>query len=148
MGNICRSPLAEGVFIDQANQRGVADQFRIDSAGTGCWHSGKLPDKRMREVAQRHGITLASLARQVNKDDFRRFDQIICMDRDNRQNLLDLGADENQLSLMMQYHPQPPTLEVPDPYYGGMDGFENVFELVTAASSGLLDHLLADSQNA
>jgi protein-tyrosine phosphatase len=143
MGNICRSPLAEGVFIHQATQRGVVDHFDIDSAGTGGWHAGERPDPRAIDVALRHGITLDSRARQVRGDDFKRFDLLLCMDEDNREHLEELGAPQSKLKLLLEFDPKAPVREVPDPYYGGVDGFMTVYQLVNGACAALLDSLLA-----
>ncbi|TVQ54841.1 MAG: low molecular weight phosphotyrosine protein phosphatase [Phycisphaerales bacterium] len=148
MGNICRSPLAEGVFRQKANERGVIDRLSLDSAGTGGWHVGEPADPRMQQTAERHGIKLTSAARQVHRDDFERFDYLICMDRANLKNVKAIGAPEEKLSLLLDYLPDPPTREVPDPYYGGPDGFERVFELVDAACDALLDRLVAERSSA
>ena len=130
MGNICRSPLAEGIFEQQVRARGVTDQFVIDSAGTGGWHAGERADARMRRTANAHGVELTSRARQVVSDDFSTFDVLICMDDDNRQNLLDAGAPPSKLHLLLDFDPDASHREVPDPYYGGADGFELVYRLV------------------
>ncbi len=143
MGNICRSPLAEGAFLHKLNQRGVADRFRVDSAGTGHWHAGERPDRRAREIAQRHGIVLPSRARQVTREDFQRFDHLICMDETNREDLVRWGAPQEKLRLLLEANPASELREVPDPYFGGDDGFETVFRLIDAACDALLDELLA-----
>jgi protein-tyrosine phosphatase len=142
MGNICRSPLAEGVFLHKANQRGVAGRFSVDSAGTGGWHVGEPPDHRMRQVAESRGVQLTSRARQVRKGDADRFDHIICMDRDNMRNVLRLGVAREKVSLLLEHDPDSPVAEVPDPYYGGPEGFDQVFALVDAACEKLLEKLL------
>lgn len=143
MGNICRSPLAEGLFLARAAQRGVADRFEVDSAGTGAWHVGEQPDARVREVAARHNIILAGRARQVSRDDFDRFDHIICMDEDNRDRLARRGAPESNLRLLLEFDPTAGTREVPDPYFGGSQGFEIIYELIDSACRALLESLLA-----
>lgn len=144
MGNICRSPLAEAVFRHRASERRVLDRFVVDSAGTGGWHVGELPDPRMRQIAERYGIKLASHARQVHRDDFDRFDMLICMDGSNRDHLLDMGAPKERVSLLLAHNPASRTSDVPDPYYGGEDGFEHVYQLVDAACMVLLEKLTAD----
>ncbi len=144
MGNICRSPLAEGIFRHKANERGVIDRLSLDSAGTGGWHVGEAADPRMQQTAEKHGIKLTGVARQVHPDDFERFDHLICMDRANLKNVKAIGAPEAKLSLLLDSLPDPPTREVPDPYYGGPDGFERVFELVDAACGALLDRLVTE----
>jgi protein-tyrosine phosphatase len=145
MGNICRSPLAEGIFTHKANERGVADRFSVDSAGTGGWHVGEPPDHRMSRTASAKGVKLLSRARQIRRDDARRFDYIICMDSDNRDDVLQLGFPPDRVSLLLEHDPAAPVNEVPDPYYGGQDGFEQVFALVDSACSALLDNLLSES---
>jgi len=146
MGNICRSPLAEGVFLHMAQSRGVLERFEVDSAGTGGWHAGNPPDPRALEVANRNGVKLVSRARQVRApDDFDRFRWVIVMDLDNRARLLAIGAPEEHVRLLRSFDPalahlahDDSRLEVPDPYYGGPEGFDRVYEMVTAACGGLL----------
>ena len=142
-GNICRSPLAEGIFLHKAARRGLADCFRVESAGIGAWHAGELPDPRMRAVAERRGITLASRARQVRIADFREFDHLVCMDESHREHLFSMGAPLDRIRLLLQCDPRAAMLEVPDPYYGGPDGFELVFDLVDSACEALLEQLLS-----
>lgn len=144
MGNICRSPLAENVFRHQANQRGVMDRFDIDSAGTGGWHAGEPPDHRMQATAKARGVKMIGRARQVRTEDFERYDLLLCADEDNRRNLLKIGAPKDKTRLLLEFHPDADVREVPDPYYGGQDGFETVFELVETACEHLLNHLLAE----
>lgn len=147
LGNICRSPLAEGIFLHLANQRGVADRFIVDSCGIGGWHAGEKPDSRMRHVAKQHGIHLPSIARQVDPNtDFETFDLLLAMDRSNRNDLLELGAPRSNIHLMRSFDPAcvdlpESQLDVPDPYYGGKDGFEHVYHLLTNACTGLLNQL-------
>ncbi|UCD74969.1 MAG: low molecular weight phosphotyrosine protein phosphatase [Phycisphaerales bacterium] len=142
MGNICRSPLAENVFRHKARSRGVLRFFDIDSAGIGHWHIGEEPDPRARDVAQDHGVAVTGTGRQVKRRDFARFDYLICMDEDNRQDILDRGAPEEKVHLLLDFLPDAPMVEVPDPYDGGRDGFELVYKLVDAACETLLDTLL------
>lgn len=142
MGNICRSPIAEGIFLHHANARGVARQFDVDSAGTGGWHAGESPDPRALAIAEQRGVRLVSRARQISPRDFTSFDHLICMDRDNRANLLEMGAPDDRTRLMLEYHSSSDHTDVPDPYYGGDDGFTLVFNLLDDACRGLLDHLL------
>lgn len=146
MGNICRSPLAEGVFRHKANQRCVIERFTIDSAGTGGWHAGEPPDPRMRRTAEQYGVTLTSRARQVRKRDINQFDLFVCMDEENQRNVLRLGVPEDHVRLLLEFDPEAPTHEVPDPYYGGDEGFETVFRLVDSACDALLDQLLNGEQ--
>lgn len=143
MGNICRSPLAESVFLHKAKQRGVLDRFVVDSAGTGGWHVGEPPDPRVHRVAAANGVKMQGIARQITKADFDRFDWLICMDQDNRDHLLRLGAPSDKVRLLLECDPCAAMLEVPDPYYGGQDGFELCYKLIDAACDALLDELLA-----
>ena len=143
MGNICRSPMAEAMFRHKATLRGVIGEFQIDSAGTGGWHAGDPPDERMRRTAQRNGVELDGAARQVRASDFTEFDLVVCMDGDNHVNLLSMGAPTERLRKMLEFHPDEHEVDVPDPYYGGADGFQKVFDLLDSACDQLLDHLLA-----
>lgn len=143
MGNICRSPLAECVFRHKIRERGVERRFVVDSAGTGGWHAGEPPDFRVLQTAARHNIAMSGLARQVKREDFARFDLLVCMDRDNHAHLAAMGAPADRLRLLMDYAPDAAHDEVPDPYYGGEEGFETVYGLVDAACDRLLDALLA-----
>lgn len=141
LGNICRSPTAEGIFAHLVTQAGLVDSIEIDSAGTGAWHTGERADRRARETAARRGIELMSRARAVVPADFEHFDYIVAMDRSNRDNLLEQAPPEHAHKVVMMRSFDPtaqPEQEVPDPYYGGDDGFENVCDLVTRACEGLL----------
>lgn len=144
MGNICRSPLAEGVFRDLVEREGLADRFRIDSAGIGDWHAGELPDSRTRAVAQRRGLQLTSRARQVVPTDLDQFDLIVAMDSDNLRGLARLRAQapaRAEVRRLLEFDPEADTLDVPDPYYGGTDGFEQVHDMIERACAGLLQHV-------
>ncbi len=143
MGNICRSPTAEGVFRHYVNEAGLVDQIEVDSAGTHAYHIGEPPDRRAHAAAERRGISLAEIrARRVTNDDFELFDYIIAMDEDNQERLLERAPDEHRskVQLFLSYASVSET-EVPDPYYGGAAGFERVLDLVEAASRGLLETL-------
>ncbi|MGD9887712.1 MAG: low molecular weight protein-tyrosine-phosphatase [Halothiobacillaceae bacterium] len=150
MGNICRSPTAEGVFMRKVHEAGLSERIRIDSAGTHAYHIGNPPDERTQRSALRRGYDLSSLrARKVEAQDFMHFDYILAMDADNLAILQQLRASlaaENvraHLGLMMDFadakasHPH----EVPDPYYGGEAGFERVLDMIEAASEGLLERI-------
>lgn len=140
LGNICRSPLAEGVFRQTVEQAGHSDRVLIDSAGTGNWHRGNPPDPRSVSVAAANGIDISGLkARQVKKDDFDRFDLILAMDRDNLASLRSMGAAEQTARIRLFL--KDPERDVPDPYYGGADGFQNVYELVKSGCLDLLEDL-------
>lgn len=142
LGNICRSPLAEGIFIHLARERGVLDRFRVDSCGTGGWHAGNPSDPRSIAVAAKHGIELPSVARKFDpRSDIDGFDLILPMDRQNMRDLIDLGVPEAKLKLMLDHHPSPPSREVPDPYYGGPDGFDKVYEMLRVSCESMLDSL-------
>ena len=145
LGNICRSPLAEGVLQDLLEERGLADRIRVDSAGTGAYHVGEPPDVRSRRVARDHGIELEGRARQVEPEDFQRFHHVLAMDRANLRNLerlRDQAKGEAALDLLRSYDPEAGDgAEVPDPYYGGPDGFEQVYRMIHRSCSGLLDRL-------
>lgn len=145
LGNICRSPLAEGVFRAIARRRGLAAGLTIDSAGTGGWHAGEPPDPRAVGVARRHGIDLSPIrARQVEAADFHAFDLILAMDEDNHADLADLdpGDGKAELRLLLDFGAGP-VRSVPDPYFGGAEGFEHVFRMIEAAAHGLADHVEA-----
>jgi low molecular weight protein-tyrosine phosphatase len=146
MGNICRSPTAEGVMRSLVREAGLEAEFEIDSAGTGGWHVGNPPDARATESARRRGITLAGEARRVTREDFERYDLLLAADRENLAELRALAPNEESRSkarLLREFDPDSdgaPDLDVPDPYYGGPDGFEDVLDLVEAACRGLLEH--------
>lgn len=143
MGNICRSPTAEGVFRHFVNEAGAADQIEIDSAGTHAYHVGEPPDRRATVAAERRGVSLAEIfARRVSDVDFERFDYILAMDEDNKMRLLDQAPEEHRskVQLFLSFAPGRET-EVPDPYYGGGAGFERVLDLIEEASRGLLETL-------
>ena len=149
LGNICRSPLAEGIFLYHADLRSLQDMFGVDSCGTGDWHTGEKPDRRERQIARKHGVYLPSIARQLDADsDFQRFDFFLAMDRANRADLLKLGANPERVHLMRNFDPASSNLpeedlDVPDPYYGGDEGFEQVYTMLVAACKGLIDTLVA-----
>lgn len=141
-GNICRSPLAECVLRHKSVQRGVKDRLHIDSAGVGDWHSGEAPDYRVREVAALNGVPITGTARQVTRQDLKHFDLLICMDHTHQAHLRSLGADQSKVRLLLQFDPKAPCDDVPDPYYGGREGFVTVFNMINAACEHLLDHVL------
>jgi protein-tyrosine phosphatase len=145
LGNICRSPLAEGVFRHLVEERGRDGDFLIDSAGTGAWHVGEPPDRRSVDVAARHGITLDGRARKVVPEDLERFDLVIAMDRDNLEDLQALADSHRspaRLHLLREFDPNGGGDEVPDPYYGGSNGFETVYAMVRRSCDGLLEVIL------
>lgn len=143
LGNICRSPAAEAVFAKLVAEAGASDDFAIDSAGTGAWHIGERADARMRRAAENRGIAITSIARQVTRDDFDRFDHIVAMDTSNLSTLARMGSAKHRskLLLLRDFDPEAPGEDVPDPYYGGADGFDDVLDIVTRAGRGLLAEL-------
>ncbi|MBN1238641.1 MAG: low molecular weight phosphotyrosine protein phosphatase [Gammaproteobacteria bacterium] len=144
MGNICRSPTAEGVFRKVWTERAPELSLHVDSAGTHAYHVGQPPDPRAQRAALRRGIDLSvQRARRVTVEDFERFDLVLAMDRLNVELLKELSAPEHheRIRLLLEFAPQIGRLEVPDPYYGGSNGFEHVLDLVEEASIGLLEHL-------
>jgi len=145
LGNICRSPAAQGVMQRLVDERGLTDKFFIDSAGTGGWHIGDLPDRRMRVHARNRGYELTHRARTVTPDDFDDFDLIVGMDEGNRQSLLRLAAtpeQERKIVMMGKYIRCNPHYDyVPDPYYEGSEGFELVLDLLEDACGNLLNQL-------
>lgn len=143
MGNICRSPTAEGVFRHYVNEAGLGHEIEVDSAGTHAYHVGEAPDRRSMAAAERRGVSLADLrARRVSDSDYERFDYIIAMDEDNQSRLLDQAPldHRSKVTLFLSYTAGEET-EVPDPYYGGAAGFERVLDLVEDASKGFLESI-------
>ena len=144
MGNICRSPTAHGIFRRLVEQEGLADHILIDSAGTHAYHVGKPPDERAQATALKRGFDLSDLrARQAAAADFEQYDYVLAMDRENHQILASLcpAGYEERLSLFLAYAPDLGIEEVPDPYWGGEQGFEQVFDMLEAASLGLLEEI-------
>ena len=143
MGNICRSPAAEGAFRDLVDKAGLTEQFAIDSAGTGAWHEGEPADRRMRTAAARRGLTLTSVARAVRPEDYENFDVILAMDADNLRTLRKRApvAHHHKIRLFRDLDPEEPGLDVPDPYYGPDGGFEDVLDIVTRTGQALLEEL-------
>jgi protein-tyrosine phosphatase len=158
LGNICRSPTAEGVMRELVASEGLEGAIAVESAGTGAWHVGSPPDARAAEAALAHGVALGGTARQVRAQDFQDFDYLVAMDAENLRALRSLAHGEEErakVRLLREFDAAsaPPLgaeaggaqdaadLDVPDPYYGGADGFDEVFELVRAACAGLLEQL-------
>lgn len=143
LGNICRSPTAEGVFRQYVEQAGLSDKITIDSAGTADWHTGKKPDPRTKAAAAKRGYDLSGLrGRQATAEDFAKFDLILAMDKSNLSNLQAIQPADSKAELAL-YLPRfgiSPD-EVPDPYYGGEDGFELVLDMLEQASQALLDEI-------
>lgn len=144
LGNICRSPLAQGIFENLTQHE--TDSFFCDSAGTSTYHIGELPDDRMVALAQKHHFLLTHRARQLQKDDFEKFDYIIAMDKVNYQNILSLknrvsNASEPKIMLMRSFDTSKDQIEVPDPYYGTSQDFEKVFDMLFRSTESFLSFL-------
>lgn len=147
MGNICRSPTAHGVFRHLVREAGLEERIEVDSAGTHGYHVGAPPDARAQATARERGLDLSDLrARKAVAADFKRFDYLLAMDQANYQGLRDICPPgyEDRLHLFLEFAPELDIDEVPDPYYGGQRGFDDVFDMVTAASRGLLDVIRAE----
>ena len=147
LGNICRSPAAEGVFKQKIKDRDLEKLFVVDSAGTGGWHVGNLADPRMRETALSRGIELTSRSRKIEKSDLYEFDHILVMDNDNFEAVKSLIKDDknpvnSKIKLLLSYSKSSQLEEVPDPYYGGQNGFDKVIDLLDDAIDGLIDSLM------
>jgi len=156
LGNICRSPLARALFESLAAERGVGSKYRIDSCGTGSWHVGEDADPRTIMTAKKYAVPMAHKARQVAPlYDFEKFDLILAMDRRNEADLLKLGAARGKVRLMREFDAEARgaaaehgrgALDVPDPYSGGMDGFDQMHHMLRRACTGLLDQLAANGR--
>ena len=146
LGNICRSPLAEGVFRHLVRERGLENQFEIASAGTGDWHVGQQADARMRQTAGRNGLSLENhRGRQFKAADFPAYDHLLVMDRDNLHDVLFLDREDaygEKVRLFREFDPDPGDYQVPDPYYGGPSGFDHVYRITERTARALLDHLV------
>ena len=154
LGNICRSPMAEEVFKHLVQQAGLADQFHVESAGIGNWHAGEPADERARATARAHGLALTSRAQQFHPADFARLNAVIALDSDVAEALRRMAptpADRAKVHLLREYDPslsaasgaalRASDLDVPDPYYGGPEGFEDAFQMIERSSRRLLDQL-------
>lgn len=147
LGNICRSPLAEAVFRHLVRERGLEHRFEIDSAGTSGYHNGAAPDRRSAETARRRGIELTGSSRQVAPDDLRRFHYVVAMDAENEAELRALAGgatDGARVHRLREWDPEAGDGDVPDPYYGGPRGFEDVHDIVERSASAFLDHLVRE----
>ena len=147
LGNICRSPAAEGIFKQKIKDRDLENLFVVDSAGTGGWHVGNLADRRMREAALSRGIELTSRSRKIDHNDLYEFDHILAMDKDNHNAVKSLIKDNtypinSKIKLILSYSKKSQLDDVPDPYYGGKNGFERVLDLLDEAIDELIDSLI------
>lgn len=153
LGNICRSPLAEGVFRHLVRQRGLENDYEIASAGTGAWHVGQAPDTRMQRTASSHGVDISrQRADQFQTRDLNRFDHIFAMDQANLDDILAMvephdDAAKEKVVLFRASDPKPDDFQVPDPYYGGERGFETVFGIVSRTCESILDELASEAKD-
>jgi protein-tyrosine phosphatase len=141
LGNICRSPMAEGIFLDLLEEEGLDNSVEVDSAGTASYHIGELPDHRMRDTAKKNGIELTRKARQFVSRDFNEFDYILAMDSSNYEDMMSLKPDGEvraQVFLMREFDAVQKGASVPDPYYGGPDGFDVVFDILLRSNTEFL----------
>jgi protein-tyrosine phosphatase len=143
LGNICRSPLAEGVLLELIKDAELEDKIKVDSAGTSAYHIGELADYRTRQTAQQHGIQLTHRARQVQKEDFQLFDYILAADKSNYNNLKALQSEHDKAVLHLIRDWEGKNLEVPDPYYGTLKDFEDGYQMLKKALKPFLEHLRA-----
>ena len=145
LGNICRSPMAEGIFLHPIEENGLSDRFSADSAGTSGYHAGERADRRMRDTAGKHGINLPSRSRMFLEEDLREFHYVVAMDSSNHRNILHLqrpGVDyPSEVLMMRDFDPKPDSKDVPDPYYGGQRGFEDVYDILMRSNETFLNHL-------
>ncbi len=146
LGNICRSPAAEAIFFDLVKKKGLNDNFIVDSAGTGSWHIGKNADNRMRIAAKKRGVEILSKARQINAKDFEKFNYIIAMDDSNFRNIQDLknrtsSTDFASINKIQNFRSIFNEQEVPDPYFGGDEGFDHVLDILEDSVSCFLESI-------
>ena len=147
LGNICRSPMAEGAFRHVAAEQGVLDRFEIDSAGLGSWHVGQAPDHRAQKAADQRGIDISGQsARQIRSSDFTSFDLLLAMDGSNYGELAQLApkSERHKIRRFLDFAPHAGTKDVPDPFFGEAEGFDRALDLIDQAARGLLAELLRD----
>lgn len=148
LGNICRSPLAEGIFIKKVEEAGLKELIHVDSAGTSRWHIDEPPDQRSAQIARQHGIVLDHLGRQISPRDMDDFDYIIAMDADNYEDILRVRENhldgKAEIVLMRDFDDQRSGADVPDPYYGGQNGFQLVYDLLDESLSNFLDKIIKE----
>jgi protein-tyrosine phosphatase len=149
MGNICRSPIAESVFLHLLRERGVEHRFRVDSAGTSGYHAGDPPDPRSVATARARGVSVRGQSRPIDERDLHDFDYVIVMDAENRSDVDRLRVavgGRARVHRLREWDPARGDLDVPDPYYGGPRGFDEVHDIVERSCAALLDHLLAERE--
>ncbi len=148
LGNICRSPLAEAIFDDKVRKKGLQESIQSDSCGTAGYHIGKNPDERSVQCAKNRGLTLDHRGRQINRQDLQEFDYLIVMDRSNLDNVQKLmhthSLSHPRLYLMRDFQPDAAHPDVPDPYFGEADGFEEVFDMLDESLENLLDRIIGE----
>jgi len=148
LGNICRSPLAEGIFKRKVEDAGLKELITIDSAGTSGWHINDLPDRRSSDIARRNGITLDHYGRQISLKDFDQFDYIVAMDGDNYDDIIRLKEKHDngkaEILIMREFDDQQSGSDIPDPYYGGPNGFQLVYNLLDESLSNFLDKIIVE----
>jgi protein-tyrosine phosphatase len=148
LGNICRSPLAEGIFKKKIKEAGLGELIAVDSAGTSSWHVDDPPDNRSVDIAMRNGVRLDHSGRQISYRDLDHFDYIIAMDVDNYDDIIRLkdnyGNSKAEISLMRDYDDQRSGADIPDPYYGGPNGFQLVYDLLDESLSNFLEKIIED----
>ncbi len=149
LGNICRSPLAEGVLKKLIKERNLQNEIAVDSSGTSNWHVGDLPDPRTEEIAIQHGIQLDHRGQQIHPEDLQTFDYIVSMDTSNYNNIRALkgfgGNGQGRLIMMRDFDELGMGKDVPDPYYGGANGFKNVYDMLLRSCNNFLDHILKEN---
>jgi protein-tyrosine phosphatase len=150
LGNICRSPLAKSVFLQLVREAGLADRFDVDAAGTSSYHIGDGPDARTVAVARRRGLEVEHVARQLHATDFERFDYIVVMDRENLRNterVRDRAGHDREIHLLRSFDPEANGVdEVPDPWFGGEEGFVEVQDMIERSCRALLEHILGEHE--
>jgi len=147
LGNICRSPAAEAIFLKKIEEKGITDNFIVDSAGTGSWHVGRGADERMKLAAKKRNVNITSKARQINLDDFQKFNYILTMDDANYIDVLkmknnELSSDNAKIMKIQEFALNFSEKEVPDPYFGGDEGFNNVLNILEDSISEFLKSLI------
>lgn len=147
LGNICRSPLAEALFVHKINARGLAEKFEADSCGTSNYNIGDGPDHRTVKNATRNGVPMNHVARQLTRADINQYDRILVMDQQNLKNVLAVSDPEHHSKIMMMrsFDPEGEEKEVPDPYYGGEQDFQEVFEILDRSVQGLIEALVNEN---
>ncbi len=139
LGNICRSPLAEGIFAHKVGERSLEEQIAVDSCGTGSWHIGNPPHIESQKIAKKNGIDISSQsARQLRKQDGKEFHLLVAMDSTNKKDIISLCGDSASVVCLREYDSERDSLDVPDPYYGGPDGFIEVFNIIDRSCEALL----------